>query len=175
MEGANLELLFTDFQMHKADRAKRDPSTGVKRMEQVVLGCQRFVLFVDHPKDFGRALFELELGSVTQPPFALDFLDIPTSQQRGHEPSLLWKRLLERAYDFGQCRTTAAGETHQVAFAGDVDACPIIGSIDGACFVAGKELRMDRSPEDTQDMFCNGRTNRKHGVRSLCCSRVASR
>lgn len=50
--------------MNEADGSKGHPTAGVKGMEQMVLGCARVELILEHPEHLCRDLLKLQFGTV---------------------------------------------------------------------------------------------------------------
>jgi len=59
-------------------------------------------LVLEHPKHFGREVFEFELRAVSQAAFPFEFIGGSSAKWQGKELALLWKRLLLGADDFGE-------------------------------------------------------------------------
>jgi len=162
MEGLDGQLAFAGFDVDEADRAERDTAAGVERVDHFVAGSAALQLVLQHPEHIGGDMLEFEARGVLQPSFSVEFFRVFSSQIEGEQPALLRKWLLDRSHHFRDGGPSAASEVDHMPIAGDIDSGSVVFPFERARAMRFEKLGVDRSSEDTEDMVCNGRSDRKH-------------
>ena len=85
-------------------------------------------------------------------------LEFPANR-RGDQSTALWEHLIGRAYDLRDHRR-AANKGDDVAVTRDIDASGVSVALYATRSVNLKELGVNRSAENIQRVFCDGRSNR---------------
>ncbi len=162
MEGLDGQLPFAGFDVDEADGAERDTAAGIEGVDHFIAGAAALQLVLQHPEHISGDMFQFKARSVLQSSFSVELFSVFSSQIEGEQSPLLRQWLLDRSDHFGDGSPSTAGEVDHMPIAGDIDSSSVVFSFERPRAMRFEKLGVDRSSEDTEDMVCNGRSDRKH-------------